>query len=108
MRLPKRSSHSVAERLLWLGCVALFSSTLYCQQKDKIMSVSFGDWVEDGDLFSSPEAIERSFRLIKEAGATHIYWRMLWEGHPIDHMLFYGNNLQARNWRLKQKFENTP
>ncbi|PYY04997.1 MAG: hypothetical protein DMG69_28250 [Acidobacteria bacterium] len=78
------------------------------QQKFRIMPVSYGDWVENGDLFSSKEAIEASFKAIHDYGSTHIYWRLLWEGHPIDKMLFYGNNLQERNFRLKQPFEGTP
>ena len=95
---------------LWsvLVCLALVSSAQPGPQRDRIMPVSYGDWVESGDLFSSKEAIEQSFRFIKESGATDIYWRMLWEGHPIDRMVFFGNNLQARNWRLKQAFEGTP
>jgi hypothetical protein len=99
-------------------CMAMTSCTLRAQQKVnfehltrqkvRIMPVSYGDWVERGDMFSSKEAIEASFRAIHDNGSTHIYWRLLWEGHPIQSMLFYGNNLQERNWRLKQPFEGTP
>src|SRR5262249_27596155 len=51
---------------------------------------------------------QRAFQLIKERGATHIYWRMLWEGHPVEHELLYSHHLQAMHWRLKQAFEGTP
>lgn len=72
------------------------------------MPVSYGDWAANGDLFSSKDAIEASFKAIRDFGSEYIYWRLLWEGHPIDKMLFYGNNLQDRNYRLKQPFEGTP
>ena len=80
----------------------------HTQSNTKITLVSYGDWVERGDLFSSKEAIEASFAALREAGTTEIYWRLLWEGLPIDHIIFYGNNLQSRNGRLKSAFDGTP
>jgi hypothetical protein len=46
--------------------------------------------------------------VIRDAGFTTVYWRMLWEGHPMDDMLFFSHRTQAEIFRAKKDVENTP
>ncbi|PYV19968.1 MAG: hypothetical protein DMG07_00620, partial [Acidobacteria bacterium] len=61
-----------------------------------------------GGNLTSKDAIEKSFKSIRDAGFTTIYWRMLWEGHPMDDMLFFSHRTQAEIFQAKKDVENTP
>ena len=66
----------------------------------RIMPLSYGDWVEARRSVLVKRSYCNNVPGHPDDSTNIVYWRLLWEGHPIHRMLFYGNNLQARNWSL--------
>src|SRR5579872_4950530 len=78
------------------------------QSTSRIAQISYGDVVEAGEKLSSTAAIEKAFRSLRDAGFTTVYWRLLWEGHPIENVIFYSSQSQPQIHQAKSSFENTP
>ncbi|PYV15879.1 MAG: hypothetical protein DMG07_08830 [Acidobacteria bacterium] len=100
-RLPRR----------WFGllfCVVLALTGAYGQKREKMLRISYGDWVEQNESLNSKDAIERTFEKVRAAGYTHILWRLLWEGHGYDHMVVHSAELKAQHERLKARLDGTP
>ena len=96
---------------IWLGFLlsaVLVLPCAYGQQKAKILRISYGDWVEQNESLNTKDAIERTFEKVRAAGYTHIFWRLLWEGHGYDHMVSHSAELKALHERLKSKLDGTP
>src|SRR5579862_7943658 len=66
------------------------------RQSAKIAQISYGDVVEQGEKLSSTEAIEKAFQSLRDAGFTTVYWRLLWEGHAVENILFYSSQSQPQ------------
>ena len=78
------------------------------RQRTKIARISYGDSLASNETLSSIAAIEKSFRSLRDAGFTTVYWRMLWEGHPMENIIFYSSAVQQQIYQAKQNFQNTP
>jgi hypothetical protein len=66
----------------------VWAHSIYAAEHAKIAKISFGDVLELSGPLNSKSTIDNSFRRLRDAGYTTIYWRMLWEGHPQDDLIF--------------------
>jgi len=95
--------------------LAIVASDARPAQKLRITMISFGDdlenktWIKDyKQNYHTKAKIEESFRRLKDEGFSVIYWRMLWEGLPIDEIEFYSHRVQMEAAQLRKELENTP
>ena len=126
-RSSKLASGSVSIPLSYLTqpicCAAVFfflcalplcpDSLAQSGEKAKVCIISFGDRLEDKPQLdhkriSTKDEIEQAIRKLKRLGFTAIYWRVLWEGHPLDQLDFYTSRIQREASELRAEFENTP
>ena len=103
---PMLRSSCAGLGILLYGILMLPGS--YGQQKSKILRISYGDWVEQNESLNTKDAIERTFEKVRAAGYTHVFWRLLWEGHGYDHMVVHSAELKTLHERLKSKLDGTP
>ena len=110
--LPHLMRLSTARRLaaaaVLTGLLALGSAGGQTVRRPKIARLSYGDYLVRGPELSSKAGIEASFRKMREAGFTDIYWRMLTEGHPLDGVEVYPHPMLEEAFRARKELEGTP
>jgi hypothetical protein len=62
----------------------------------------------EGVNLASKAGIEKSFRALRDSGYTTIYWRMAFEGHPMQDIYSFEITYRTQLSRVAKEFENTP
>jgi hypothetical protein len=107
MRSPSAYFYS-AQKSIFTLALSLVCGASMAADRPKIVWLSFGDYLETRSELSSQADIEQSFRKLHDAGFTHVYWRMLWEGQRQEDLMFFSHRVQAEVFRAKQALANTP
>ena len=109
MSRKRRSARTAGLLLSWFLPVC----SLAAADKEKIARLSFGDAIDSalqitGD-WSSKVSIEKTIAKLKQSGFTTIYWRLVWDGHPVPEAFrFYSSQLVHDIARIQKEMANTP
>jgi hypothetical protein len=78
-------------------------------QKEKIANITYDDVLAASESSSTMAGITKILSSLHYAGYTTVFWRMLWEGHPMENVVFCPNwPLQRQILRAKHEVQNTP